>query len=255
MRGGIGVIARLGSTRLLDKHLIPINGVPIIQYLIERIKTQFNLELSSGEIEISLLTGGNTKNKRLADVFYNNGLKAFFGSDDNIPLRMLQAMESYGWDYIISIDGDDILCSTEGMAQVQSSIRSGGNYIISIGLPFGMNSMGLSYSFLKNALKLVDSSKLETGWGWIFNKTKMDTIDLSFEFPPDCLRFTLDYKEDLEFFKAVINRITNINLISDKDLVDLVLKENLHRCNKHLMNEYWKNFQKEQKSEKENTNG
>lgn len=117
-----------------------------------------------------------------------------------------------------------------------------------------MNSMGLRYSFLKNALKSVDSSKLETGWGWIFNEAKMDTIDLSFEFP-DRLRFTLDYKEDLEFFKAVINSTTNIKVISDKDLVDLVLKENLHRSNKHLMDEYWKNFQKGQKLDKESTNG
>ena len=254
MKGGIGIIARLGSTRLFDKHLIPVNDVPIIQYLIERITARFGQELSRGEIEISLLTGEKTKNQRLADVFYNNGLNAYFGNDDNIPLRILQAMECYGWDYIISVDGDDILCSTKGMEQVLSSIKSGGNYISTIGLPFGMNSMGLRYSFLKKALNRVDSGKLETGWGWIFDKAKMKTINLTFDFP-DYLRFTLDYKEDLEFFKAVINYNTDLKMISDKDLVDLVLKENMHRINKHLMDEYWKNFQIGQNLDKESTNG
>ena len=43
--------------------------------------------------------------------------------------------------------------------------------------------------------------------------------------------------------------------LKDEHICKTYLKENLHRCNKHLMNEYWKNFQKEQKSEKENTNG
>jgi len=40
-KGCTGIIARLGSTRLSDKHLIKVEGKPIITYLIERIKHHF----------------------------------------------------------------------------------------------------------------------------------------------------------------------------------------------------------------------
>ncbi|MBT3935422.1 MAG: hypothetical protein HOF35_14300 [Bacteroidetes bacterium] len=254
MKGGLGIIARLGSTRLPDKHLNTINNIPVTQYLIDRIVSHFNNEIIKGGLEVSLLTGAKSSNQKLADVFFDNGLKVFFGSDNNIPLRIFQAMQEFNWDYIISIDGDDIFCSTDGMKQVHTLLMSGTSYVITKGLPFGMNSMGLNRSFVKNAIKRVNHSNLETGWGWVFDKDTVEEVNYSYDFPK-YLRFTLDYCEDLEFFKAIIQKEIDWKSISDKKLINLVLDNKLYLYNKDLMDEYWNNFYNEQNFEKGKQNG
>ena len=254
MKGGLGVIARLGSIRLADKHLRTINKIPVIQYLIDRIIYQFKNDLVQGEVEISLLTGNESSNFDLAHVFLKNDLKVYFGSDNNIPLRMFQAMQKFNWDYIISIDGDDLFCSTEGMAQIHTFMRSGSQYVTTKGLPFGMNSMGLNRSFVKNSIDHVNKHSLETGWSWVFDSNIIEEIKFSYDFP-DYLRFTLDYQEDLNFFKAIVHKGIDWKSISDKELISLVIDNKLYLHNKDLMGVYWNNFYNEQRFEKGEQNG
>ena len=116
--GCIGIIARLGSTRLPNKHIIDINGNPIIFYLINRIKNQFLYELNQSCLDIFILTGNEKENKVLGDIANNCGISIFYGDPNNIPNRLLQAVNEYNFDYIISIDGDDVLCAPEGIRKV-----------------------------------------------------------------------------------------------------------------------------------------
>ena len=42
----IGIIARMGSERLPNKHIININEIPMIKYLINRMKVYFDDRMS-----------------------------------------------------------------------------------------------------------------------------------------------------------------------------------------------------------------
>ena len=108
-QGCIGILARLGSKRLKGKHLLDINDRPVISYLIQRIKNEFSKEISNKRLEIFILTGNQKLNQKLADVAFKYEISVYFGHDKNIPLRMFNLLTKKKFDFIISIDGDDIL--------------------------------------------------------------------------------------------------------------------------------------------------
>jgi spore coat polysaccharide biosynthesis protein SpsF (cytidylyltransferase family) len=254
MKGGIGIIARLGSKRLFDKHLQMANDIPIVNYLIERIKYNFREEMNRGEIEVSLLSGNRTNNEPLGLEFISLGAETYYGNDSNIPKRILQSMNHFQWDFIICVDGDDIFCSPEAMRNIYHKMISGSQYAQTLGLPFGMNAMGVRKNYLERSLINSRNSSLETGWGWIFDKNDLDVVEFQYDFP-DYLRFTLDYENDLLFFKAVIAQCEKWKTISDDELIKLVIDNKLFIHNKDLMVEYWENFHREQNLEKGIHNG
>ena len=45
VRVGILIIARMGSKRLKDKHFLLVNGEPLINFLVKRIKYKFSKHL------------------------------------------------------------------------------------------------------------------------------------------------------------------------------------------------------------------
>ena len=114
MKTGILITARLGSTRLKQKHMLKVREKPIVYYLIERIRREFKEEIAQNKIEVVIATSDEPDNRAFERLATAN-LKVFYGSIHNIPLRHFQAVESYGLSHVISVDGDDILCSVSGM--------------------------------------------------------------------------------------------------------------------------------------------
>lgn len=249
-RGCVGIIARLGSKRLPDKHLIEVKEKPIITYLIERIKNQFIDEINNSQIKITILTGKQLKNKRLGFIAETCGISTYYGDNNNIPNRMAEAANEYHFDYIIAVDGDDIFCSPEGMREVYDSLANGNDFVKTNGYPFGMNSMGMTKSFLVHALENNKNKDLETGWGWIFDESKCVYVGNQ-TYQDQRLRFTLDYPEDLTFFERIISSDFNICNAKTDDIINFVIDNNVYFENMHLNEIYWENFINQQDKEKE----
>src|SRR5437762_5335823 len=106
--------ARLGSQRLNRKHLLQVNGRPLLQYLIDRIRTEFKTEFRQKEVKLAIATSVEQENKDF-ELLGSEDVSVFYGSSDNIPLRHLQAAQHYAVEAVVSVDGDDILCSTRGI--------------------------------------------------------------------------------------------------------------------------------------------
>ena len=168
-------------------------------------------------------------------------VEIFYGSDENIPLRHLECAEKYDIDHIISIDGDDILCSTEAARLVAKSLLAGARIVQTLGLPIGMNVTGYSCEFLRKSLVGKMDKKLETGWGKIFDKNQMSSIQMSVHSRFQKIRMTLDYKEDADFFKEVILSTDIINT-NDHLLLSKIIANKWNEINFHLTDEYWANF-------------
>ena len=107
MKIGLLVTARMGSTRLHDKHLKPLNGRPALSYLLERIEHTFKTPVLEGLAQVFIATGSASANAALG-VLSNDPVRLFHGDDDNIPLRHLQLAKAHSLDAIVSIDGDDV---------------------------------------------------------------------------------------------------------------------------------------------------
>lgn len=248
MKTGILITARLGSTRLKQKHMLKVREKPIIYYLIERIRREFKEEIAKNKIEIVITASDEPGNRAFEELGIAN-LKVFYGSIHNIPLRHLQSVESFGLSHIISVDGDDILCSVAGMRAIYDSFLSGDDYVKTAGLPFGMNVMGYSRSFLESSVKSHRYDTLETGWGRIFNTSMLKTIEMGL-IEDERLRFTLDYEEDYQFFCGIIELLGDaVYTATDQEILDLVFKDGLWRLNEKVCREYWQNFYKQRDRE------
>jgi len=250
---GILFIARLGSTRLSNKHLIKAGEKTFIEWLISRFVHEFNQEIKQNKIKLIVATSENSENKKFETILKSLPVSIFYGDDQNIPKRQLECAKQYQLSQIISIDGDDILCSTKAAKKVFHYLTdSSFNLVKSVGLPLGMNVMGYSTAVLEQGLKNRDE-KLETGWGRIFDKMKTKEIEFK-NFGGDIdLRFTLDYDLDANFFSAIINHIGNkIISIDDQDLINEVLENKFFNLNISLNKQYWNNFNLQKTSESSN---
>jgi len=251
MKTGILITARLGSTRLERKHLLPVLGRPIISFLIERIRNEFLPEISKGEVEIVIATSDEAEN-RAFEQFAGAGLSVFYGDVHNIPLRHLQAAKAGDLAAIVAVDGDDILCSVQGMRVVYEQLRQGTPYLHTTGLPLGMNSMGYARPFLERSLQGHAQSPLETGWGRIFDDGQRIDMVIPFPHQSDALRFTLDYEEDYRFFAALIQKCgSGILTVTDAELARIALDEGVFKINEPISKQYWENFHRLKREEME----
>lgn len=235
------ITARLGSTRLPQKHLLPVQGKPILQYLVDSIIREFSTEIKNGDAIVSIATSELPINRKFLDEIRE--CQVFFGSDGNIPLRHLQAARHFTADAIVSVDGDDIMCSTKAMRAVYDSLKAGSSFVKTEGLPLGMNAMGYRTSVLSDAIdRFGESALLETGWGRVFEGVHQDSVH--FDAPPSAdLRFTLDYDEDYRFFSAVLSNPRIADGYADaEEIVTYVYDHKLEAITHPVLDAYWQNF-------------
>lgn len=241
MATGIFVTARMGSTRLADKHLRLIDGRPALSYLLKRIDAEFDAELRSGQAEAVLVTGAESRNAALAAVIAGTGVSMYHGDDDNVPLRHLQAARALGIDRIISIDGDDLFCAPEAMRQVHELLNKHDGVVKTTGLPLGMNCWGYDVQTLSTALDSANLALLETGWGRIFAGLRETEVDISCP-QAQSIRATLDYEDDLRFFTQCMLDIPDWMELDTASFVDRIIERRLYEINAGLNETYWQNF-------------
>ena len=251
---GIFFSVRLASKRLKEKHLINVNGKSFVEWLILRFQTEFSLEIENNAIKLFIITSDENNSYLLEEIF-NSDKKTniYFGDTYNIPKRHLDCAVLNNLKAIISIDGDDILCSTEAARKIYNELLCGKELIKTIGLPLGMNSMGFSKNYLSKCLETCNLIKLETGWGKIFKDSDYTILEFNNDnFSCSDLRFTLDYKEDSTFFKKIFVHYGNeILQVSDSSLIDFVKNQELYKINSELNEGYWINFHNESNLENE----
>ena len=245
---GILITARMGSSRLPQKHILDMGGVSPIVVLIRRLK-------QSG-FPIVIATGNKEENVDFLKIAEEEGVEVYFGSPKNIPLRHLQACRSFAFDFAISVDGDDILTSPEAVGMIVNRYLMFGDeskYYHTSGLPFGINCGGYSQFYLDKVLKNLEKDVvLETGWGRIFSKESFENILVESK-NAENWRLSLDYEEDFEVFKALW-------LLHKEKLIEMTTAEILksfeenqfYKINENVVTLYWENFNSELLREKKN---
>jgi len=246
------ITARMGSSRLPQKHLIAAHGKPLLYWLIKRYEQEFKAEIVENKICLVIATSEEAGNEKFSIAAEGTTCRVIQGSDSNIPKRHLQCAKLLRASHIISVDGDDILCSKQAARVLfgQMSKDSKHTYFTTVGLPLGMNLSGYSVAYLEESLNAQGSKKLETGWGRIFKNPKTWSVTLGkYDIMGD-LRFTLDYQEDADFFCAVIEKLKEkVITINDTDLINFVKENKLQAINTALKETYWANYNAEKEKE------
>lgn len=94
------VQARMGSTRLPNKVMKPIGGVPMIELLLSRLARAREVQ------EVVVATSIAPSNQRLADHVETLGFRCVRGSENDVLDRYLQAARLAKADVVIRITGD-----------------------------------------------------------------------------------------------------------------------------------------------------
>lgn len=243
-RFALFITARLGSKRLPNKHLIDMGGIRPIEILIRRLKTL--------NLPIVVTTGNEEINHGFKDLCKKEEVELFFGDVSNIPKRHLEASRELNYDFIFSIDGDDILTAPEGVKAILDKITKqdfSNGFFYTDGYPFGVNSGGYSKVFLENALKNFKGDSLETGWGRIFPKDSFIAVPCE-SANSDKWRLSLDYNEDFAAFKSIWDHFgEKLISTSTKDILAYFDKNEVWKLNSQVIEKYWENFNSEKNKE------
>lgn len=249
MQIGILITARMGSTRLRDKHLRDMAGAPALTWLLARIAHEFSADIAARNARVLIATGDRERNAAFGPLAQAAGATVFHGDDGNVPLRHLQAAETLGLDAIVSVDGDDLFCAPEAMRCVYEALAAGAPLARTSGLPLGMNAWGYDTATLRKALAHASASLLETGWGRIFEGIPAHETALACP-DADAVRATLDYPEDLVFFDRCAREIPGWASLPSADFVAAIIQRHLQQLNASLSDQYWENFHMNVSAEK-----
>ena len=231
---GALIPARSASSRLPGKHLKMIEARPAIHHLLERV---YLSEYIDKKEDIVVCTGTGSEEELLIEAVQDFGASIWRGDPLDMISRFYNAAQYYEFDVVLRVDGDDILCEPKYMDRVIKTLLSDKSldYVEIDGLPIGAASKAFTKESLEKVYKHYIKPEKDTGFGAFFTKTGLlncKTImpDSEVDILDDA-RLTLDYDEDLDFFRAVFKELYIPNQLFQLD--DIL---NLLRINGGILN-------------------
>jgi spore coat polysaccharide biosynthesis protein SpsF len=244
IKTAIFIPVRISSTRLLNKPLLKIKGKTVIEHLIDRMKSAKLPDV------IVLCTTTNQEDKKLVNIAKKNKIEYFRGSEKDIIKRFFEAAMKYDIDFIVNVDGDDILCDPEYVDKtIDIFLKNNPDVIKWEGLPFGAAPLGIKVGALKKVYSTKDVDDTETGWGLYFTENKLFNVEIlqadSAVRYPD-IRMSLDYPEDFDFFNKIFEELYVPGKTMSLLNVITFLRRNpqIIRINTGLQKKYLKRFKK-----------
>lgn len=214
------ITARLGSSRLPDKHIKEINGRFCIELMMERVKRSKRAD------KVILCTTILREDDVLCELANRYDIECFRGSVEDKLERWNGAAQKYDVDFFVTADADDLFCEPEliDLAFGQYD-RTGADFIEwdQDNLICGAFTYGIKAKALKKVCETKETEDTEMMWVFftpeLFKVEKLKNVPDVFNRPE--IRATLDYEEDLEFFRNMYSFFKH-NDFSLRDVVDVL---------------------------------
>jgi glutamate-1-semialdehyde 2,1-aminomutase len=214
------VQARMGSTRLPNKVMKEIAGIPMIELLLRRLNKSKQIQ------QIVLATSTDTKNNILVKHASSLGFTCVQGSENNVLQRYLDAANQSQADIIVRITGD---CPLVDASLVDLAInifkKSGADYVSNVDpatYPDGLDIEVFSIAALLRAgLEAVDDFDKEHVTPYLRRPGLFKTFTMRNSQDLSELRWTVDEPADLRLITAVFNYFNPNIFFSWKDVLNL----------------------------------
>lgn len=221
MKTAVLITVRNGSKRLPNKALKDFFGYTTISFLINRIKMVNNFD------KIILCTTDKDSDNSLVDIAKENNIEFFRGPEEDKLLRWLQTMDNFQLDYIVNIDGDDLLaCPVLADMAILQIQKNKTDIVKSDKIICGAFTYAFSYKALKNMCKNKKTNKTEMVAPFFQSLSlKIEELEeVNIKYYRSDIRMTLDYIEDLIFFKKLVSLSKEKILFKMKlsEIVDIV---------------------------------
>ena len=219
--------ARMTSSRLPGKVLMPVLEKPILFYLIERLKSVAKID------EIVLATTTNPQDDALEQFAKTNGIQCYRGSEDDVMLRVIEAVASVSGDTVVEITGDCPILDTEITSQVislyeHSDVKYASNAHIR-SYPDGMDVQVFSLDSLVESEKMTSNTLHREHVSLHMRENPKLFPQANLLAPPSLhhpqLGLTLDEIDDFKLIKLIIeNLYPQSPLFSCQDIVEFLKK-------------------------------
>jgi len=202
----VGVIeARMGSSRCPGKVVEEVVGKPLLQLIIERMQCTRQID------DIVVATSVEQKDEIIKNVAEKAGVYCFRGSENDVRLRVLQAVQSLSGDIIVQIGADQPFPDWNLNDQLIDIYKDGKYDFVSNALqlsyPLGIVAQVYIQQILAEAEAITRGEQSRDGTSdhiWQ-NPDKYSLYNLIA--PPDLhapeVRLTVDYPEDLKLTKLI----------------------------------------------------
>jgi len=206
MKIGALIGARIKSSRLPNKALLPVLNQPSIAHLLDRVKLSTTLD------RIVLCIPEGEADQPLADIVKEKGVEVFRGDEKDVLDRLLGAARQYGLDVIVRITGDDILIDPEHLDKAVSyHMNTNADYTDAKELPSGTEVEVVAVDILEIIHAAAnDRSQTEYLTQYITGQPYFNCNSLPVDgFYRKNYRLTLDTKEDYEVIQKVLSAVSS----------------------------------------------
>lgn len=227
------IAVRMKSKRLPGKATADIEGKPLIERLIERLK---KCKAPDG---IVLCTSTHPDDEILVHIAKKKDIKWFRGSENDVLERFMQAAERENATAIVRVTGDNPLTDPVYLDRVVAHhAETGAEYTSIVGLPKGTECEVISVGALKKCRRFATNPELSEYMTLYFKNSglfKTDHIAAEDDVRRPQYRLTVDAPEDLTLVREIYKRLNGKNTLSLQAIVKLLDgNPDLARINAHL---------------------
>ncbi len=218
------VEARMGSTRLPGKTLMPIyKGKPLLECVVRRFKQCKQVD------ELIVATTRGEKDNPIAEWCEKNNVSFYRGSEYDVLNRVVNAARTMQADAIAQMGADSAYLDFELMDQLINIYKSGDyDYVcndLKLTYPLGIYGHIVRMRTLETLNERTDLSEADRVdvVRSIFEhpeKYKVKNIEAGPDFAFSQLRFTIDYPQDMDQAREIYAHFKG-TAFSTRDLLDL----------------------------------
>ena len=220
--------ARMTSSRLPGKVLMPCQGQPMLALMIERLRRVPSLD---GIVIATTINASDDPIEALADRL---GVGCWRGSEDDVMARVLDAATAFKADVIVETTGDCPLIDPDIVETcIRRYLELGVDYLSNVlerGFPIGMDTQVFATAVLRDAAgRTSDPTDHEHVSLFIYRHPELYTLANvaapPHHFDPE-LRLTLDTRQDFELIDRIFGALYADNPGFGLDAILAAIKAN-----------------------------
>lgn len=204
---GIVLLCRHDSKRLPGKILRDIQGRSLISHIVERIRR------AAPERPVVVATSTAASDDPIAAHCRRAGLECFRGSLHDVSSRFLACLETYGWDFAVRINGDNLFLDPQTLhAMLAIADTDQFDFVTNVPgrtFPYGMSVEIVRTRFYRFSIRTTDHSDREHVTSWLYENP---SVGRRYVYPntacPEAagLQLAIDTPEDLARALRILDR-------------------------------------------------
>ncbi len=231
--------ARMSSSRFPGKILAELGGMPMIQFMLERVKRAKRVD------QVVLVTSTDASDDPVAELMARTGIDCFRGSLDDVLGRFYHASRAYPADVYVRLTGDCPLIDPDVIdAVIAGHIATGSEYSCNTDPPTYADGLDVEV-FAARALEQAHANAVlayqrEHVTQWMLSaESGFARYNLASIVNSADIRLTVDHGDDLDVVRAIVEALGAEPFDSDHFAILRFLDKNrsLLQGNPHTRNE------------------